>query len=1520
MAKNAGVREGVVAATRRGLPAIALAGVLFVVFGAYYFYYIRLKSAYVVSRDMRILSSAGMQLDQTLRAKSQTIKNFAEQGSWCEENGQPIVEYRRSAEEHWLDPFMGDMDAASRTFPAPPVAGQSGQRIVSNNGRLELETEYFGTVNQGSCAPNGTVHAVGRTSFENILKEIFEPMSAFDSVMLVRGDGTVLFQSQPVSPFRRVGGLGRVPHSENPAVRNRTPLAPDLIINQLSSLRERVGWKADQPLSMDHIRGASRQLEVTLSGSAYVLLSQPYMFNAPRNGTSNDDWLICAVIAKSRFTNETMQISTSVLAVVAALLLLTMCAGPFLKLSLLGDQQPVTRSDVMLTGMALLFATSIITLAVVDTIAYQQVKTIADDEQRTYADRLEHDLDRNIVLALGLSDALRQWSLENRSADLTPGGLFHEGIGKLKNEKSLTSLYDVRSNPWFTSFAWIDKNDKHCFRGFMDGGTPPLLDLSTRAYVRETREHPWNWRIPDWKFLRDRIRNGSKLQIPKGPPVRKIYIDAGRTLTTGRPETVFAVPTGDPDKPVFAVTMPFISFADPVTPPGLRFAIVDDGGRVLYHSDRSRVGIENVFAETDQNRQLQSAMSSRNEEFVDVSYWGEDHRAFVRPLRDVPWTLLTFRDKRMLRTMNFQALVMTLVLLLLYQLSWAMVFGLFGFARPNSRMSWLWPDERREQDWRRLYVILLLSAVAAAIGMFFYDSGARLAMSFLAPVQIVLTAYIVLRRRRSGVNVALSAMWVVITLLFISGIIGAHIDRELMHGGTEWYVRGLVLALTLAAIGLTLRSSPAESGSVPWRSHARAYVACGVLTLLILSALPTIGFFNTSNRLTRESVMRYGQLLYSEELQRRLEELLVERRWSPTATAERTWSSDAAEAVAMANQLPEFFESLWCIQKALPGGTLSPCDATSTAMLHPEWRPDTSARWKPATDRLAELVEEFVPRYSDDAAALRDLHHPGATDESWRWIRSGRAVALVRNLTFSTEASKKLARFATMLDNEIEKRPGEQYKQKPRWDFVQRAQLVIISRLPRLVHDAVLPADSIGPYAKPAALHPLPQHLPEHDLWILVASVFIIALILPLHGLVRFVARRVFVYDVSEPSWLASAPIRPILGEHLFLIHQTRPLDKLVAINGFETISFEKLHTDGNWDSEILRLESADGPRDIVINDFAWKSEDLAISKHKLEFLERLVQVSNRTLIVASKMYQASFLACVHQPGRWSALFLSFIDFDERRIPAEPEKVKRLPSRARLLKKTFSLAFWKTAWRKTRAGFLAWLEQTRRDLRDLRNGIRTRAFWKAEVKKTWNNFLALLDTIGLWPHPFTNRKWLTDEAAKHPVLQSLSRDLRNVAIMGREQLADDFGEAAETYYRAIWTPCSPAERLLLYQIARYGYVNPNHRRNLRRLMARGLVVRAPEICIFNETFRRFVLARGVEVMNETPVAEASAWDRLRVPLLVGIASAAVFFVATQKELLTASSAIVAALTTGLPAMVKLVGLFTDRRSAAPVAD
>jgi energy-converting hydrogenase Eha subunit E len=84
----------------------------------------------------------------------------------------------------------------------------------------------------------------------------------------------------------------------------------------------------------------------------------------------------------------------------------------------------------------------------------------------------------------------------------------------------------------------------------------------------------------------------------------------------------------------------------------------------------------------------------------------------------------------------------------------------------------------------------------------------------------------------------------------------------------------------------------------------------------------------------------------------------------------------------------------------------------------------------------------------------------------------------------------------------------------------------------------------------------------------------------------------------------------------------------------------------------------------------------------------------------------------------------------------------------------------------------------------------------------------------------------------------------------------------------------------------------------------------------NETFRRFVLSNRcrLDVARLEASADPSAWDRLRVPLAVGVVAVGVFLFATQKELYNAILGVTTAAAVSVPALIRAVGMIASRRT------
>ena len=126
---------------------------------------------------------------------------------------------------------------------------------------------------------------------------------------------------------------------------------------------------------------------------------------------------------------------------------------------------------------------------------------------------------------------------------------------------------------------------------------------------------------------------------------------------------------------------------------------------------------ENFFEETDRNEALQALTYSRTADSFEGEYWGKGHQFYVMPFQGLPWSLVVFQDKEILRAHNFQILLFAGFLFFLYFLMLAvfcgMVIGVAGRQARKQWRRWIWPNSR----YRNQYIGIVLWNLLVAIGM-----------------------------------------------------------------------------------------------------------------------------------------------------------------------------------------------------------------------------------------------------------------------------------------------------------------------------------------------------------------------------------------------------------------------------------------------------------------------------------------------------------------------------------------------------------------------------------------------------------------------------------------------------------------------------------------------------------------------------------------------------------------------------------------------------------------------------------
>jgi hypothetical protein len=152
------------------------------------------------------------------------------------------------------------------------------------------------------------------------------------------------------------------------------------------------------------------------------------------------------------------------------------------------------------------------------------------------------------------------------------------------------------------------------------------------------------------------------------------------------------------------------------------------------------------------------------------------------------------------------------------------------------------------------------------------------------------------------------------------------------------------------------------------------------------------------------------------------------------------------------------------------------------------------------------------------------------------------------------------------------------------------------------------------------------------------------------------------------------------------------------------------------------------------------------------------------------------------------------------------------------------------------------------------------------------------------------------------------------------EVARQIGNQSRLYYRRLWENLSDDEKLTLLHLAEDRLLSPNDP-EIDQLILKGFIVRSSDVRLLNDTFRDFVLSHcftGRLASAESEAKQMSPWEKLKLPLLVGLTALALFLVITQKEFLGSSLSLITGLTSGIPAVFKLLSFLQSQGAGQKV--
>ncbi|HVX66540.1 MAG TPA: hypothetical protein VHA11_08060 [Bryobacteraceae bacterium] len=605
----------------------------------------------------------------------------------------------------------------------------------------------------------------------------------------------------------------------------RSPLSPKII-----SLAELLKTPAESKAAAAESRGLETDAvrTVRLDESDYVVLLQPVVI-APE-GMRQSNLTVCALVRADRLAEESRHVPPLYLLGIFTPLVVIFLSGPFLKIVLLTRTGRLAFGDLALLTLCTLIAGGLATLL----LASWQQYSLAGDQSEPDLPAFANALNQQI----GSDVKTMRDTLEAFDAAL-PADLASLPLARRDRQDLLGSGLPPGADSRFDFVFWTNANGCQVAKW-------TIRRFNTQRVDQKSEQHFRNVAAGNLWFLDGRTERPFTLQTLISPTTSQLIVVMA---LPSRHSSLRIDGCGDSERsPVLsaAIVAPLPAVSSPLVPPGAGFAVFEPSGRVLFHSVPERNLHENLFEEIRSPAGLRAAVAMRAAHSEPAYYRGRKFQFHIQPvtgLGGIPWHIAVFRELEPRRAMIGLVWGETLILLMALLCELVLVFFLISLLLRARGLPWrcqidvfltvLWPLPARRPIFRRLawtlaaMALLSLLVVGYALRSPYQSAGWLLPFCYLLPLAAVAVAVFPLRKSEPG----------------------------------SWDIP-------------------------PAGQRQPAYMACLTLLLVLLSVIPTVGFFGTCQAFEARLHLMHWQQCLMKSMEARRTRLAAAVMGSPALTGQ----------------------------------------------------------------------------------------------------------------------------------------------------------------------------------------------------------------------------------------------------------------------------------------------------------------------------------------------------------------------------------------------------------------------------------------------------------------------------------------------------------------------------------------------------------------------------------------------------------------------------------------------------------
>jgi hypothetical protein len=793
--------------------------------------------------------------------------------------------------------------------------------------------------------------------------------------------------------------------------------------------------------------------DVTIANRNYKLFLQSVKLS---NESSDRKWYVGGLIDETKFSRETRQLEAGTIIPLLIIFTLFLLAIPLLKLFLMSRFEQLNNKDVILNTLSITFGTILLILLVLffhhkasdtnnvgenlDALAQKIKENFTVELQKAYKQLEKYDHDFEDFIKNHEADSKE---FELRSGDNVKNFLSGPDVKRitfwmelieltvwkeskeLKEWKEWMDKFKDTSSPSFYNLFkivfWMDSNGKQILQFFTRNHFGPLSDLGHRKYFQEAG----NWRFPD--FTHDSFMLESITSITSGEKLAAVSMKSDLKLKNNGEKQ------GTTRAKAAALTTKLASLIDTIVPVGYGFCVIDDSGKVWFHSNSERNLQENFIDEVEKDKELRSAVYAKQSRYIDLDYQSKDHKCFIMPLANMPLYIVTFHDLAYTHSVQTYILLYTFFSLIILFAFYGLLFVIT--AGINYRKSllkgkyvsftWLRPLKEKRDDYQRLIISNLVIILFLIIFKWLMDETGTIFLCISSILFSFTYNYFILTGK-SNKEYRLRKHWLLVfflvlllTIDFIAWLIMDKFLLLIMFQG--------ILLIIFGIIKITGDKPPSEHGKgrirkffkkqlttftsfFPRRSYnkhkssgedskgrirkffekqllactgffsRRGYV-CFLLSWLVLSYLiPSIMFYLDAYKHENEVALKYHQLKLAQNIENRNIEIDKFYR------GKMDNYNDNGEPYPIVDKIIE--------QRQHSGIYANIIGNTRVISVNPDEAED--AEWEKTNNNsnFDEILYRFKPSLNSIALEKRNLLFPTSSDRSRTWWKANNKIYL----------------------------------------------------------------------------------------------------------------------------------------------------------------------------------------------------------------------------------------------------------------------------------------------------------------------------------------------------------------------------------------------------------------------------------------------------------------------------------------------------------------------------------------------